>query len=99
MDAWLATGRVVFFGLSGLVHNFSQEQLRGVRSIPLGRHLVESDSPHLRVSRGEMTPGQTGVTYRRVSGVLGVGLPALAQKVREDLYTLFRQQLRGNPAQ
>lgn len=86
MVAWLATGRVVFFGLSGLVHNFSQEQLRGVRSIPLDPLLVESDSPHLRVSRGEMIPGQIDVTYRRVAWVLIVGLPALAQEVREPLH-------------
>lgn len=70
VDAWLATGRVVFFGLSGLVHNFSQEQLRGVRGIHLDRLLVESVNPHLRVSRGEMRPGQIGVTYRRVAEVL-----------------------------
>ena len=28
MDAWQANGRVVLFGFTGLVHNFSQEQLR-----------------------------------------------------------------------
>ena len=44
-----------------------------------------------------MTPGQKGVTYSRVAEVLEVELPALAQKVRETLYTLFWQQMRGNP--
>lgn len=96
MDVWLATGRVVSCGFSGLVHNFSQEQLR---KVPFDRLLVESDSPHFRVNRGEMTPGQKGVTYSRVAEVLEVELPALAQKVRETLYTLFGQQLKGNPAQ
>nr|XP_022308335.1 uncharacterized protein LOC111114337 [Crassostrea virginica] len=67
VDEWLATGKVVFFGISGLVHHFSKEQLQGVRRVPPARLLVETDSPHLRIGQGEMTPSQIGLTYRRVA--------------------------------
>ena len=98
VDEWLATGRVVFFGISGLVYHFSQEQLQGVRRVPPSRLLVETDSPHLRVGQGEMTPGQIGLTYRRVAEVCGVEVPALVERVKENFKSLFGQQLRGIPA-
>ena len=42
-----------------------------------------------------MTPGEIGVSYRRVAAVL-VWTPALVHKVMENLHTLFGQQLRGH---
>lgn len=49
VDEWVATGRVVFFGVSGLLCFFTQEQIQGIRRIPADRLLLETDSPHLRV--------------------------------------------------
>ena len=51
VDEWLATGRVVFFGISGLIHHFSQEKFQGVRGVPPARLLVEIDGPHLGLAK------------------------------------------------
>ena len=75
-----------------------KEQFRGVRRVPPARLLVETDSPHLRVGQGEMTPGQIGMTYRRVAKVCGVEVPAHVERVRENFESLFGQQLRAIPA-
>ena len=97
VDEWLATGREVFFGVSWLVHHFSQEQLEGVRRVPPNRLLVESDCSHLRV-RDEINPRRIGLTYHRVAKLLEVGVPELVCRVKENFHVLFAQQLRGNPA-
>nr|XP_022338929.1 uncharacterized protein LOC111134310 [Crassostrea virginica] len=98
VDEWLATGRVVFFGVSWLVQHFSQEQLQGLRRVPFERLLVESDCSHLRV-RDEMIPGRIGLTYRFVAKLLNVGVPELVCRVKENFHVLFAQQLRGNHSQ
>lgn len=97
VDEWLATGRVVFFGVSWLVQHFSQEQLQGLRRVPFERLLVESDCSHFGV-RDEMIPGRIGLTYRLVAKLLDVGVPELVCRVKENFHVLFAQQLRGNPA-
>ncbi|XP_062582409.1 3'-5' ssDNA/RNA exonuclease TatD-like [Saccostrea cucullata] len=97
VDEWLATGRVVFFGVSGLIQHFTWGQLPGVRQIPTDRLLIETDSPHLGVDQGEMTPGQIGVIYRRVAEVRQVEVGVLAEQVVRNFSILFGQQLRHSP--
>lgn len=95
VDEWLATGRVAFFGVSGLLCFFTHEQLQGIRHIPADRLLCETDSPHLRVGSQEMTAGQIGVIYRRVAEIRQVGLRQLAAQVRINLKRLFGHQLQS----
>ncbi|XP_062611926.1 uncharacterized metal-dependent hydrolase BU355-like [Saccostrea cucullata] len=49
VDEWLDTGRVVFYGVSGLIQYFTWGQIQGVRRIPTDRLLIETDSSHLGV--------------------------------------------------
>ena len=94
VDEWLSTGRVVFFGISGLFLRFSEEQLAGVCRIPRDRLLVETDSPYLRGGPGEMTPGQICATYIAVAQQRGERLAELVDAVRHNFGLLFSHQLR-----
>lgn len=70
VDKWVATGRVLFFWVSGLLsYVLTQDQIQGIRRIPAVRLLLETSSPHLRVGPQKMTPGQIGLTNRRVAEI------------------------------
>lgn len=94
MDEWVATGRVVLFGVSGLLSYFlTQDQIQGIRRIPAVRLLLETSSPHLRVGTQEMTPGQIGLTNRRVAEIHQIDVRQLAVQVRINFAMLFGHQL------
>lgn len=97
VDEWIATGRVVFFGVSGLLCFFTHEQILGIRRIPAYRLLLETDSPHLRVGPQKMTPGQIGLIYRRVAEIRQIDISQLAAQVRANFARLFGHQLRTAP--
>lgn len=94
VDEWVATGRVVFFGVSGLCF-FSQEQIKGVWRIPTDRLLLDTHSPHLPVGPKEM--GHIGFIYRRVAEIRQIDVRRLAAQVRANFAILFGPQLRRAP--
>lgn len=94
VDKWVATGRVLFFWVSGLLSYFlTQDQIQGIRRIPAVRLLLETSSPHLRVGPQKMTPGQIGLTNRRVAEIHQIDVRQLAVQVRINFAMLFGHKL------
>jgi TatD DNase family protein len=78
---WLESFPGSYFGYTGLVARFNQNQCDGLKSVPKDRLLLETDSPHLPV--GEL-PG--GVNTPRWIGDVGL---AASRQLGGDALTLL----------
>jgi TatD DNase family protein len=45
---WMDGFSCVYFGFTGAVENFSKDQIAGLKSVPMNRMLLETDSPYMR---------------------------------------------------
>lgn len=46
----------VYFGFTGAVESFSLDQIFGLRTVPINRVLLETDSPYMKPSGGDINP-------------------------------------------
>jgi Tat protein secretion system quality control protein TatD with DNase activity len=61
----------VYFGFTGLVRTFDQQQVEALRSVPRDRILIETDSPYLSVKSMLNTPAHIGEIAGVVAKQLG----------------------------
>ncbi|XP_041484428.1 putative deoxyribonuclease TATDN2 [Lytechinus variegatus] len=74
VHAWNEAFPHCYFGITGKVRSFNEDQLAALREIPLNRLLLETDSPHLKLHPGctYNTPyylGDVGYYVARARGV------------------------------
>ncbi|XP_061188146.1 uncharacterized protein LOC133196246 [Saccostrea echinata] len=94
---WLDSGRPVFLGISGQVSGVSEVQLSGVRAVPVGRLLVESDGPDSPCGVvSPMSPRHIGEVYKLVSAVRGQDFALLAGLVYQNYRVFFGPQESGS---
>ena len=79
--AWGAAFPFAFFSFNAKVARFDAEQLEGLRSVPLNRLLVETDSPHL--------PPPGNLTLN-TPAYLGEVIQLVARARGEDFATVLR---------
>ncbi|XP_065928106.1 uncharacterized metal-dependent hydrolase HI_0454-like [Magallana gigas] len=91
---WIDTGRPVYFGVSERVRSMLDTQQEGVRAIPQGQILVETDSPYLPCGVGRpMTPKHIEKVYQLVATIRGESLEHLEEAVTKNFRTFFAKQL------
>lgn len=60
-----------YFGFTGLAKTFDTTQIEALKSVPLDKLLIETDSPYLSVHSGINTPAHIGEVASVVAGQLG----------------------------
>ena len=68
VDRWLAAFPNVHFSVGGMVTQFKLWQVDGVRRIPRGRLLLETDAPYAAVTNAFSTPYTIGVVAKTLAG-------------------------------
>jgi TatD DNase family protein len=91
VKVWHSHYRNCHFGFTGSVLEFNSAQLEGLKSVPLNRLLIETDSPYLSPLRGVKinTPAYIGDVGWHVAERRGVEFPKLmywAHEGAKDLY-------------
>ena len=56
VSEWSESYPNTYFGIYGLVRTFDSRQIKALRSIPLNRLLVETNSPYLSLNRSINSP-------------------------------------------
>lgn len=80
------------FGGSSTYKNAKKDDI--IRSIPLDRIFCETDCPYLtpeplRGKRNE--PANVAIVYEKVAGVYGITVEQLAERVRDNFFSLFKK--------
>jgi TatD DNase family protein len=88
---WLDGFSNVHFGFTGAVANFSEEQIAGLKSIPMNRILLETDSPYMKPGGGSInTPAFIGDVATQVASKLGVALQYLLKETVRNGRRLYK---------
>lgn len=98
VNLWMGTDRSVYFGVSGIVQRYTDQQKEGICIISINRILIETYSPYLpNGGKFPNTPKHIGETYRCLSEIGETSVEQTAGKAVQNLHALFGQQLRRKP--
>lgn len=98
VNLWMGTDRSVYFGVSGIVQRYTDQQKEGICIISSNRILIETYSPYLpNGGKFPNTPKHIGETYRCLSEIGETSVEQTAGKAVQNLHALFGQQLRRKP--
>ena len=78
-----------YFSISGLVKWFTKSQIKGLKRIPLGKLLFETDSPYLSPSGGLNTPSRLREIIHIVSDIRGESFNELCIANRRNSKIMF----------
>lgn len=81
----------VYFGLTGAVESFSVDQIFGLRTVPINRVLLETDSPYMKPSGGDINPPAfIGDVASQVAPRLEVTIPYLLSETVRNGRRLYK---------
>ena len=70
MESWISEFPGTYFGFTGLVRQFREEQKKALRAVHLERLLLETDAPYFGFERhSHSTPNMIGLTANAVAQV------------------------------
>jgi TatD DNase family protein len=87
---WMDTFSRVHFGFTGAVEGFSADQIAGLRSVPMNRLLIETDSPYMKPGRGAInTPAFIGDVATVIASKLQVTVRYLLKETVKNCRRLY----------
>ncbi|XP_065942732.1 uncharacterized metal-dependent hydrolase YcfH-like [Magallana gigas] len=90
---WMDHFSNVFFGFTGVVDSFSVDQISGLRTVPMNRVLLETDSPYMKPGGGDInTPAFIGDVASQVASRLGVTMQYLLRETVRNARRLYKMK-------
>ncbi|KAK3100705.1 hypothetical protein FSP39_024047 [Pinctada imbricata] len=88
---WLTEFPNTYFGYTALAHNFTEEQIIGLRSVPSDRILLETDSPYFAPRENSVnTPMYVGNTAEILARYLRIPVEQLLGLTLQNGMRLYR---------
>lgn len=79
-----------YFGISGLARSFDARQIEALKTIPMDRLLLETDSPYLSVNNPINSPACIGDIANLVASKMGKPLEEILSRSVENGVRLYQ---------